>query len=210
MTWLSKMFGKKDINKKRIEMLHIFNEQLSGGGGQSEKFKWVVASIHKRFTAQAIEELKEELLSFEQRANSSPSPVPLLRSAIMDMVDSSALNSALLELNDADRKAINNLGESFSDGVILGLYLSSEFQTSCLRLYCITNYGDGNQKDWFSLYASAATEKGKHMAQMLLANLDKYTGDPALLVQLQKPFEVAMARLRNKLLPTPIGAIFPK
>lgn len=70
MTWLSKIFDKKD-NKRNIEMLHIFNEQLSGRGNQSDHFKWIVATIHKRFTPQAIEELKEELLSFEQRANSS-------------------------------------------------------------------------------------------------------------------------------------------
>lgn len=127
----------------------------------------------------------------------------------MDMVDSSALNSALLELKDDDRKAINNLGESFSDGVTLGLYLSSEFQASCLRFYCIANYGDGSQKDWFSLYVSAAIENGKHMARMLLANVDKYDGDPAFLAQLHKPYEAAMAQLRDKLLSTPIGAIFP-
>lgn len=209
MSWLSTIFGKKDINKKRIEMIHIFNEHLSGKGNSSDHFKWVVTSINKGFSSQGIDELKEELLSIEQKALRSPSPVPLLRSAIMDMLDSSAFNSALLELNDDEIKAINSLGENFTNGVILGLYLSSEFQTSCLRIFSVANYSDGSQNDWFSLYASAATDNGKHMAHIMLANVDKYDGDPAFLAQLHEPYQLAMAQLRNNLLSTPVGAIFP-
>ncbi len=209
MTWLSKIFRKKDSDKKKIGILQIIDEQLSGKGSPSDHFRWVVTTIHKRLAVQAIEELKQELLSLEHRADNSTEPLRLLRSAIMDLLDSSSLNSALLELKDDERKVITKIGEEFSDEIMLGVYASCEFQTACLRLYCFVNYGDGGQKDWFTLYASATKENGKHMANIMLASVEKYNGDPAFLAQLHKPYEAAMAELRNKLLSTPIGATFP-
>jgi hypothetical protein len=209
MTWLSKVFGKKDTDKKKIEMLQIIDEQLSGRGNQSNHLRWIVTTINKKFTSEDIEELKQDILSFEQSANNSAEPLPLLRSAIMDMVDSSALNSALLELKDNERRSIAKIGEEFLDGIMLNVYLSSEFQTACLRLYCFAKYDDGGQKDWFTLYTSAAKENGKHMARILLASVDKYDGDPTFLVLLHAPHKAAMAELRTKLLVTPVGATFP-
>lgn len=96
-----------------------------------------------RFSPQAIEEVKDELLQFEHQANKSRQPLQLLRSEIMKIVDSSCLNSALMELSEEQRKAVSTIGETFSDEAILGTYVSNEFQIACLRLYCLSRYGDG-------------------------------------------------------------------
>ena len=113
------------------------------------------------------------------------------------------------ELSDDHRKAVSTIGETFSDEAILTTYVSNEFQTACLRLYCLSKFGDGGTADWFTLYAEAAKEDGKHMANVLCASVGKYDGDPAILAQLHTSYKTAMAELRAKLLSTPVGAVFP-
>ena len=128
----------------------------------------------------------------------------------MKRVDSSSLNSALMDLSDEQRKAVSTIGETFSDQAILCTYVSNEFQTACLRLYCLGRFGDGGPTDWFTLYVQASKENGKHTATVLCASAGKYEGDPAFLAQLHTSYQTAMAELRNKLLATPVGATFPE
>lgn len=210
MNWLSKIVGGKKAHLKKSEMLEIIEEQFSQKDKLSEHNKWVVETIVDRFGPKAIGEIKNELLQFEHRANNSKEPLQLLRSEIMNIVDSSCLNSALLELTDDQRKAVGTIGETFSDAAILGTYVCNEFQTACLRLYCLSKFGDGGPTDWFTLYVQAAKENGKHRANVLCGSVGKYDGDPAFLAQLHTSYQTAMAELRNKLLASPVGAIFPK
>jgi hypothetical protein len=210
MNWLSKAFGKERDLPGKPQMLKIIEEQFSQKDKLSDHNKWVVETIIHRFSPRATEELKNELLQFEQQANKSKEPLGLLRSEIMKIVDSSCLNSALMELSDEQRAAVSTIGETFSDEAILGTYLSNEFQTACLRLYCLAQFGDGGPTDWFTMYAQAAKEDGKHMVNVLCASVGKYDGDPALLAQLHTSYQTAMADLRGKLLATPVGATFPE
>jgi hypothetical protein len=210
MSWLSKLFGKERDPLAKSDMIKIIEEQFSQKDKLSEHNKWVVEKIVRRFSPQSIEELKNELLQIEHEASCTREPLHLLRSKIMDIVDSSCLNSALLELNDEQRKAVGTMGETFSDEAIIGIYVSNEFQTLCLRLYCLAKFGDGGQTDWFTLYAQAAKENGKHMANVLCASVGKYDGDPAFLAQFHTSYQTAMAKLRSKLLVTPVGATFPE
>lgn len=210
MNWLSKGFGKRGNTPEKSEMLKIIEEQFSQKDNLPEHNKRVVETMINRFSQQAIEWIRDELLQFEHQANKSTQPLHFLRTEIMKIVDSSCLNSALMELNDEQLMAISTIGETLSEQAILATYFSNEFQIACLRLYCRSRFGDGGSKDWFTLYAQAAKEDGKHMANVLCASVGKFDGDPAILANLHTSYQTAMADLRTKLLTTPVGATFPE
>lgn len=207
MNWLSKTF-RRQVNSRSL-MLGIVEEQFSRKDNLSDHNRWVVETMLQRFSPQAIEELKDELLQLEHQATKLRQPLQFLRAEIMNIVDSSCLNSALMELSEEHRKAISTIGKTFSDEAILGTYVNNEFQIACLRLYCLSKFGDGGTADWFTLYAEAAKEGGKHMANVLCASVGKYDGDPTILTQLHTSYKKAMAELRTKLISTPVGAVFP-
>ena len=99
MSWLSKAFGRQ--SNPRSLMLEIIEEQFSRKDSLSEHNKWVVETILDRFSPHAIQKLKDELLQFERQATKSRQPLQFLHSEIMKIVDSSCLNSALMELQNS-------------------------------------------------------------------------------------------------------------
>ncbi len=95
MNWLSKTFGKQRNPPEKSEMLKIIEEQFSQKDNLPEHNKWVVETIINRFSPQAIEEVRDELLQLEHQANKSMQPLHFLRTEIMKIVDSSCLFAGL-------------------------------------------------------------------------------------------------------------------
>ncbi len=210
MSWLSRLFQRDVSPKPRITMSEVIAELLSSSTESTSEYStWVISSIQKRFSQEAIDELTQRLLATEKRSMESSRPLEILRKAIMDAVDASALNSALLECNEDQLAALSDKNEAFSEGALLGVYLDAEFEMMCLRLYSLAKYGDGGSHDWFTVYVGGAQEYGKHMAQIIVADSGKYDGDPKLLAVMHRPFEEGISELRARLLTSPVGAVFP-
>lgn len=209
MKWLSRLLREKAGPRPRLTMREVAAELLSGPTeSTSEHNRWVINSIHQRFSQPAIDELKNRLLATEKRSLNSSSPVRVLRVAIMDAVDASSLNAAVLEFNEDQQAAIRSKHENFSGEKLLGVYLDAEFETMCLRLYSFALYGDGGHQDWFSVYVDGAQEFGKHMARVMLADSGDYDGDSAVLATMHDPFLRGKETLRERLLESPVGFVF--
>jgi hypothetical protein len=182
----------------------LASDEMSG----SEHQKWILNSVKSTWSESALSEFLDLMGQVDSKCASSENPIEVLRLEIMDSVDSSCRNSAILAMNEDQLRAITSRGDSFTRENLLGVHLFSEFETYCLRLYAYSKFQDGNRNDWFQLYVEGSSEYGKHMANMVAASAGVYPGDPNTLALLHEPFEKAHHELRQKLLKSPLGASF--
>lgn len=208
MGWFSKIFVSDNEKAANSEMIKTIEDLFLNKDTLSDYNKRIIEMTINKFSPEAIAELKNDILQVVHKAYETKEPLQFLRSTLMNIIESSCLNSALIDLDDEKRKSLRTIGEGFSEEAILATFIGNEFQSLCLRLYCINNFSDGCKNDWFSLYTEAAKAHGKHRANLLCASVGQHESDPAFLAHLGKQYEVAMEELRNKLLHTPVGTTF--
>ncbi len=175
----------------------------------SETNQRIVDLVQRKFDPSAIEKIREELYEIEEVSNKAAEPLIPLRKAIMDAVDTSFINEAILNLDEKVKKKIQNtLGDQFSDDMLVWGYLTGNIMSGILRWYSWQKYGDASEDDWYTCYIEVSKENANNTAQMLKEHAANEGAQFHAI--LYKPWKQAMEQLREKLLKVPIQTPVPK
>jgi len=162
----------------------------------------IVDLVQRKFTASAIENLREDLMEIERASKEAANPLVLLRTAIMDAVDMSLLNNAIIELDEEVRKEVQaRLGDKFRDEDLGFGFLGGSFTCQVLRWYSSLKYDDGSADDWFAWYTDVAQASVGNTVEMLKKHAKG--GSPRFEAVLHKTWRQVMDQARPFVLEAP-------
>jgi hypothetical protein len=210
--------------RRDLTMAEAIQLVLRGTPPASSEHLAKIRKLRAHLDCSWTEDSTARLLAIEKEALGADAPLTPIRTAIMDAMDSSALDGAIAELDEtARREAVSVLdeaargrpGASPGDPVVteeslLAELVEAEFRCAVLRTYALVKYGDGSEHDWFDFYADVADARAKAYIGML-EQIAREGRDSAKVqaVLLSAGWPPAMAAARSRVLAARPGAPIP-
>lgn len=178
-----------------MTILEAFNLFMNPDSHADENRQRLVRLVKGKCSHEHLLATQERLARIEIEANSEENPLIPIRRAIMEEVDISTYEEALVELSQDMRQKIydklNKGGTACSKIMSNTLWVDSQVMCGVLRFYSLMNYDDAGEDDWFTYYVKVAHSHAKATVSMLAKSV---TGED---IQI----EALLYKEWNKLLP---------
>lgn len=151
-----------------LEAFNLFMNPDNHADGNRQR---IVRLVKEKCSHEDLLPIQERLAKIEIEANREENPLIPIRRAIMEEVDISTYEEALVELPQDMRQKIydkfNKSGVACSKIMSNTLWLYSQVMCGVLRFYSLMKYDDAGEDDWFTHYVKMAHSHAKATVSML-------------------------------------------
>jgi len=170
-----------------------------------------IATLKNQLLESDLEELRAEVFRIEEECRAAESPLVLLRTAIMDALDTHYLSGLLVNLDDDTKKQIQSEsdGNALEDNKLAIAFVYFLLKARILRSYSFRKHGDGGKDDWFTFYCKAANARTKQLVATLKDMADGVDFNSSLHAKLNEGYKPIMERIRQSILKLPPGTKVP-